>query len=94
LAAVEAGGHGSEALEPLSAGERATEMLMLGLRLSEGLSLADFAAEVGRPLAETLDARRLAELCTEGFLALDAQRIAATATGRPVLNALLARLLS
>jgi len=94
LAAVEARGHGSEAVEPLTADDRANEMLMLGLRLSEGVSLAAFSAEVGRPLAAAVDAERLAELCADGFLRLDAERLSATAAGRPVLNTLLARLLS
>ena len=94
LAAVEARGHATEAVEPVAAADRATEMLMLGLRLGEGLSLAAFAAEVGRPLAEQVDEARLSGLCAAGFLSLADGWLRATATGRPVLNAVLAELLS
>ena len=93
LAAVEAGGHGVEEETPVAADERLREMLMMGLRLAEGVDLAALHAETGRPLDRWVPAARVAELADEGFLAVGDGRIAATAAGRQLLNALLYRLL-
>jgi len=67
----------------------AEERLLLGLRTVEGVSLSDLAA-----LDLSPDRGRLADLLADGFLRLQADRIAATATGRPVLDAVLKALLT
>ena len=69
--------------------EAAEERLLLGLRTVEGVSLSDLAA-----LDLTPDQGRLADLLSDGFLRLDHDRIAATATGRPLLDAVLKALLT
>jgi oxygen-independent coproporphyrinogen-3 oxidase len=94
LAAVEARSHGTAERLPLDADQRAEELLMMGLRLAEGIPLGRFVDEAGRPLAALVDPRGLADLVEGGFVRLDATRITATAQGRQVLNAVLARLLS
>ncbi|WP_439470549.1 radical SAM family heme chaperone HemW [Brevundimonas sp.] len=71
---------------PLDAAE---ERLLLGLRTVEGVSLSDLAA-----LDLTPDQGRLADLLSDGFLRLNDNRIAATATGRPLLDAVLKALLT
>jgi oxygen-independent coproporphyrinogen-3 oxidase len=71
---------------PLDAAE---ERLLLGLRTVEGVSLADLAA-----LDLSPDRDRLADLLSDGFLRLEHDRIAATATGRPLLDAALKALLT
>ena len=67
----------------------AEERLLLGLRTIEGVSLSDLAALDLYP-----DRGRLADLLSDGFLRLEADRIAATATGRPVLDSILKALLT
>ncbi|RZJ42469.1 MAG: radical SAM family heme chaperone HemW [Brevundimonas sp.] len=67
----------------------AEERLLLGLRTVEGVSLSDLAA-----LDLSPDRGRLADLLANGFLRLQADRIAATALGRPVLDSILKALLT
>ena len=93
LAAVAATGDGLEEDVPLSADERLSEMLMMGLRLAEGVPLARIAHETGAPLARWLDPDRVARLRRGGFLVLDDERLTATAAGRQRLDAVLAALL-
>jgi putative oxygen-independent coproporphyrinogen III oxidase len=92
LAAVERQGHGLEEQIALSAAERAEEMLMMGLRLAEGVGRARFRAETGIEIEAALDSGRLADLIAGGFLVQDAQGLRATAAGRQRLNAVLAAL--
>lgn len=73
----------SERLDPRAAAE---ERLLLGLRTVEGVALTDLAA---------LDlTARVDGLVSDGFLAVAGGRVAATATGRPVLDAVLKALLT
>jgi oxygen-independent coproporphyrinogen-3 oxidase len=93
LAAVETEGTGIEetaAIDPETAME---EMLMMGLRLVEGVSRARLKCVAGGD-AETFFGSNLAPLIEGGFLTLDAERLAATAAGRQRLNAVLGALLS
>ena len=81
-------GHGAAVRDTLSAGDQADELLLMGLRLVEGLDLERYASLAGRrPGRSVLDALR-----ADGLIELDdgcpAPRIRATAAGRPVLNAL------
>jgi len=94
LSAVAGDGHGLERDEALSVTERATEMLMLGLRLDEGVSAAAFEAETGCRLAVWLDAGAVAGLRELGLITLSAQRLRLTEAGRPVANAVLGELLA
>ncbi len=94
LAAVERGGDATEESVPLSARERLEELLMMGLRLTEGISRARFRAAAGADIAEALDGAALAALIEGGFLALDDENLRATDAGRQRLNAVLARLLA
>jgi putative oxygen-independent coproporphyrinogen III oxidase len=94
LKAVEAQGHATEERLALQVSERFEEMLMMGLRLSEGVSLAAIAEETGAPLAGQVDADRLARLVDGGFLALDETRLRATKAGRLRLDTVLGELLA
>ena len=93
LAAVESEGHGTEARLPLLPEERREELLMMGLRLVEGISRSCFRRESGREPEDLFDGDRLARLIEAGFLRLDDECLAATAAGRQRLNAVLAALL-
>jgi oxygen-independent coproporphyrinogen-3 oxidase len=60
----------------------------MGIRLSEGVAL-DRIEELDAAL---LDHQRIAELSEQGFLVRKANRLIATAAGRPVLNRLIAEI--
>jgi oxygen-independent coproporphyrinogen-3 oxidase len=90
LASVERAGHGLEAQDEISASEQGDEMMLMGLRLEEGVSLSRYERLTGAALPPA----RVASLVAEGLVARDGDRIAATAAGRLVLNGLLARLLA
>lgn len=94
LAAVERSGDATCESECLSAPEIAAEMMMMGLRLREGVSAARFERETGTALEDFLDARALEDLAAAGFIERDDAGIRATASGRLRLNAVLARLLA
>ncbi|WP_407524737.1 radical SAM family heme chaperone HemW [Methylobacterium oryzisoli] len=82
-------GHGLTATEPLSPAEEGDEFLLMGLRLREGIDPARYAALSDR----TLDPDRLAALTGEGLVERRRTgRLAATARGAPVLNAVVAEL--
>jgi oxygen-independent coproporphyrinogen-3 oxidase len=94
LNAVERDGHGVEETLLLSAEERRDEMLMMGLRLGEGVTRDAFRAETGLDFDQALDTARLARLRDAGFLAIDDAGLRATAAGRQRLNAVLGALLA
>jgi putative oxygen-independent coproporphyrinogen III oxidase len=91
-ARVERDGHGSTEETPLDTGTRAREMLLMGLRLAEGIDAHRFAERTGRRLDAALDADTLARALDEGYLEGDAHRLRTTAEGRKRLDALLAAL--
>jgi len=89
LAAVETTGSGETRRDAIAPVDQAAEMLMMGLRLSEGVDLARHARLAGTPVPEAaLDA-----LAALGLVAVQAERLRATHAGRPVLNAILKTLL-
>lgn len=80
----------AEAVEWLTAEERAAEYLMFAMRLREGASLDRFAGLAGRPLS----ADALEELVALGLVAHDAERVRTTSRGTLMLNGVLRRLLA
>jgi oxygen-independent coproporphyrinogen-3 oxidase len=88
LAAVETRG-ASLSAEPLSATDQAVEHLMMGLRLAERVDLDRHARLAGAPL----DPARVAPLEGVGLVRREGARLAATPTGRPLLDAILRALL-
>jgi oxygen-independent coproporphyrinogen-3 oxidase len=93
LAAVERDGHAMQDDEALDRAERLEEMLMMGLRLAEGVPRARFRAEAGGEPEAMLPRDRLDALREAGFVELDGERLRATAAGRQRLNAVLGHLL-
>jgi oxygen-independent coproporphyrinogen-3 oxidase len=93
LAAVETKGTGIEERAAIDRATTVEEMLMMGLRLVEGVSRARLECAANCD-AETLVSTNLAPLIDGGFLTLDAERLAATPAGRQRLNAVLATLLA
>ncbi|QDC11465.1 coproporphyrinogen III oxidase [Oceanicola sp. D3] len=79
----------AEAREALTGSEQASEYLMMGLRIDEGVSLSRYAAMAGEPL----DDQRIAQLTEDGLIWLEAGNIRATQRGRMVLNAVIRELM-
>lgn len=94
LAAVEAEGHGLSQATRLDPGEQASEALLMGLRLAEGLDLAELSERVGIPGTSLVDARKVALYCDQGLVWRDGQRIGFTGLGMPVLDALLGEIVA
>jgi oxygen-independent coproporphyrinogen-3 oxidase len=72
----------------LAADDRITELVMMGLRLTEGLSLKKFP-----DLEAALDPQGLAEMIEEGFLEKAQGYLRATTKGRILLNSLIEKVL-
>ncbi len=94
LRAVETSQSGCEEEATLDAEERRDELLMMGLRLAEGVPRARFRGETAIEIESALDPARLQSLIEGGFLVLDANGLRATDAGRQRLNAVLAALLA
>jgi putative oxygen-independent coproporphyrinogen III oxidase len=92
LAAVEAEGTGLEEAVAIDREALVAEMVMMGLRLTEGIP-RNRLEEAAEQSIETLFGCSLPPLIEGGFLALDSLRLAATPAGRQRLNAVLAALL-
>jgi putative oxygen-independent coproporphyrinogen III oxidase len=89
LLRVESRGNGLVVEETLSREEQADELLLMGLRLTEGIDPARFAATAGRPL----DAGRIADLRMQRLIEIDGcGRLRVTPAGFPLLDAVVADL--
>lgn len=91
---VERTGSGVTEETPLPAQERGREALLMGLRLTEGIDEARFAARTGRSLGDCVDPLMLQACLEEGYLAREGGVLRATAEGRLRLEAMLARLVA
>ncbi len=91
---VERDGHATRQRDLVARTERLSELLMMGLRLKEGVKLARIEDEAARPLAQALDPSRLNRLIDGGFLTLSDEQISATQQGRQRLNSVLAALMT
>ncbi len=94
LERVERDGHGAAAPDPIERDTRGTELLMMGLRLSEGVRLARLVEETGRTLDDFVEPAGLSRLIEGGFLTRDADRLSATSEGLQRLNAVLSAILA
>ncbi|WP_089847514.1 radical SAM family heme chaperone HemW [Salipiger marinus] len=83
-------GTGDQQVTPLAADEILTEFVMMGLRLTEGLSLSR-AAEIAPGFPEP---RSLTDLRDLGLVWTEDDRIGTSLQGRLVLNAVIAKLLA
>jgi putative oxygen-independent coproporphyrinogen III oxidase len=89
LRQVETQGQGEAARVAVPLAEQAEEMLMMGLRLAEGIDLARYERLAGQPL----DPDTVSRLTDLGVVTQAGGRLAATAQGRAVLNGVLRELL-
>lgn len=87
-------GHGAHDMETVTPDQRGREMLMMGLRLMEGVDLSVFTTETGKDFSGFVNPGRVKVLVEEGLLDISGTTLAATRAGRQRLNAVLAFLLS
>ncbi len=88
LRLVETGHPGEGPREAISAGEQGDEYLIMGLRLTTGISLSRYANLSGRELQRAA----LDELQELGMVVLENDTLAATRKGRTLLNAVITKL--
>ena len=92
LAAVAQHGHGIKAGRPLTPATRATEALLMGLRLAEGVDLAHIAALSGIAQAALVDPAEVATLAQHGLLTQHGSRLTISGSGMLLLDAILPRI--
>jgi oxygen-independent coproporphyrinogen-3 oxidase len=86
---VERTGHGSTEEPELTAEEISREMLLMGLRLAEGVSEERFLARTGRALRSAIDGEAFRQVSEAGYVIWHDGRLTATDEGRRRLDALL-----
>ena len=89
IAAVERNGHGLKVETDLPAHERATEAMLMGLRLTEGIDLARIEARSGLRREAFVDAGAMARLAGQGLMKQDGDRLAVTDDGILLLDSIL-----
>jgi oxygen-independent coproporphyrinogen-3 oxidase len=94
LALVEQQGHGTKEDLTLSVEERCEELILMGLRLHQGLDAARFARLSGRTLDSVIAADGVAFLQDQGLLAAGTGPLRVTAQGMLCLNAVIAALVN
>lgn len=86
-------GHGTAKRRSLSSDDRAKELLMMGLRLTEGIDVGRFRTVTGTDVTAVTDPQAMALLIAGGLLVQTDTHISATVAGRLVLNGVLDRLI-
>jgi oxygen-independent coproporphyrinogen-3 oxidase len=81
-------GHGIASDVTVPPSDQATEYLLMGLRIAEGIDLYRYAALAGREI----DSSKIAGMKSLGLVKRRGQRLMATADGRKLLNAVIAEL--
>ena len=89
ISAILAGQDGLEECQILSPLVQSEEMMLMGLRLVEGVDLARYARLAGRPVEGDI----LQSLIAQNLVTLRQDRLSATACGQLLLNQILAQLL-
>jgi oxygen-independent coproporphyrinogen-3 oxidase len=83
-------GHGIVSDTPVPPADQASEYLLMGMRIAEGIDMDRYAALAGREI----DSTKLAGMKSMGLVKRYGQRLMATADGRKLLNAVIAELAS
>ena len=94
LSAVARNMHGISSEEPLDAPTRATESLLMGLRLAEGISLKRLADRTGMIADNLLDLFAVDKIAQLGLIQRDDDRIIVTPQGMPLLDAILPQIVN
>ena len=86
--------YGQQKRSTLNQAERRDEIILMGLRLIEGISLKHFNLLTGQHLIETVDINKIKNLSEQGYLSLKKGFLKTTLAGRLRLNAMLSYLLT
>ena len=84
--------HGIQTESLLGAEERAAEALLMGLRLAEGVDLGRIARMSG--VSDLVDDRAVGMLIAQGLLARSGERLLVTDAGMPLLDRILAEIVT
>jgi oxygen-independent coproporphyrinogen-3 oxidase len=82
-------GHGLKVEADLPAHERATEAMLMGLRLTEGIDLARIEMRSGLGREAFVDTEAVARLVDQGLMEQDGDRLAVTDGGILLLDSIL-----
>lgn len=85
MTAVQTRQNGESSRELLTLTDRAAEMLVMGLRIDDGIDLDNLAMLAGKDL----DPTKLADLIQSGHIEVNNRRLRATPQGRLVLNSII-----
>ncbi len=92
MRALERNGHGLSEERALAPAERAAEALMMGLRLGEGVDLAEIAMRTDSAQASLIDDEAVARLASHGLLVREENRLTVTPQGMLLLDGILAEI--
>ncbi len=93
LERVETNGHGEQPRHPISRDEQVIEMVLMGLRLEQGIDVPRLERLSGRPVRKALNAAAMDRFETEGWIDVDDRKLCATAAGLARLNTIIGALL-
>ncbi|WP_397586423.1 radical SAM family heme chaperone HemW [Sphingorhabdus sp.] len=94
LSAVERNAHGIRSEDLLDAATRATESLLMGLRLAEGISLSRLSYRTGIASDDLLDIHAVDKIAQLGLIRRDGDRVTVTPQGMPLLDAILPQIVN
>jgi oxygen-independent coproporphyrinogen-3 oxidase len=94
LASVDHGGDGTAHSVTLTRRERQTELILTGLRLTEGIDVARYRERTGGSIDDLLNTSVTDDLVADGFLHRSTTEVRATAAGRRCLDGVLRALLT
>lgn len=80
---------GRESVDTLSKDDQAVEMLLMGLRIVEGVDLQRVGSLIGNKYSHNIN-----RLCEMGMVRIEGGRLQVTTSGRPVLNSVLKEILA
>ena len=94
LSAVGRNAHGISSEDRLDAATRATESLLMGLRLAEGISLSRLSQRTGIASNDLLDTHAVDKIAQLGLIRRDGDRVTVTPQGMPLLDAILPQIVN
>ena len=92
LQSVNDKGSGEQKRKRLEKNDRALELLLMGLRLRDGVDAAHFEQLIGKPLKDSVDPNGIKQLIEYGFIEWTDTHLRPTAEGRKCLDAVLEKL--
>jgi putative oxygen-independent coproporphyrinogen III oxidase len=94
LSAVMRNGNGIKQEEMLNPATRATEALLMGLRLSEGIDLSDISRRSKVAENELIDAAAVSKISRLGLIVQEGSHLKITPKGMPLLDAILPQIVA